>query len=136
MTENAEKLMEKISENQEVLERVIDRIVMLEKTGALETLEDFAAFIKVAEDTLSDEIVKKNAELITNLGLVSAKFTSERALMLLDSIGDAICRCEKEPEPVGIVGLMRALSDPDVKLALGFLVNLAKSLGKALRERA
>ncbi len=136
MAENDEKIMEKISENQETLEKVIDRIVMLEKTGALETLQDFAAFIKVAEDTLSDEIVKKNAELITNLGLVSAKFTSERALMLLDSIGDAICRCEKEPEPVGIVGLMRALSDPDVKLAMGFLVNLAKSLGKALRERA
>ena len=136
MSEKAEKFIEKIAENEEILEKVVDRIVMLEKTGALKTLEDFAAFIKVAEDTLSDEIVKKNAELITNLSLVSAKFMNDKSLALLDAMGDAICRCEKEPEPVGLVGLMRALSDPDVKLAMGFLVNLAKSLGKALRERA
>lgn len=136
MSEKAEKFIEKIAENEEILEKVVDRIVMLEKTGALKTLEDFASFIKVAEDTLSDEIVKKNAELITNLSLVSAKFMNDKSLALLDAMGDAICRCEKEPEPVGLVGLMRALSDPDVKLAMGFLVNLAKSLGKALRERA
>ncbi len=36
---------------------------MLEKTGALSTLEDLAAFVKVAEDTLSDEIVKKNGRM-------------------------------------------------------------------------
>ncbi len=136
MGEKGERLMEKLEENHEIIEKIIDRIVILEKTGALKTLEDLAAFVKVAEDTLSDEIVKKNAELITNLSLISAKFTSERSLVLLDSIGDAICRCEREPEPVGLAGLIRALSDPDVKLAMGFLVNLAKSLGQALRERA
>lgn len=32
---------------------------------------------------MSDEIVKKNAELITNISLISSKFTSENALKLI-----------------------------------------------------
>lgn len=136
MEDKAQELLEKLLENHEELGKLIDKIILLEKTGALDTLADLAAFVKVAQDTLSDEIIKKNSELITNLGLISAKFTSDNALVLIDAIGDAICRCEKQPEPVGITGLLKALTDPDVKLAMGFLINLAKNLGRAIRERA
>ncbi|WP_456369565.1 DUF1641 domain-containing protein [Geoglobus sp.] len=136
MEDRAEKIVEKLMENQDAIERLIDKIILLEKTGAIDTLADLASFIKVAEDTLSDEIIKKNAELVANLGLISAKFTSDNALRLIDAVGDAICRCDKEPEPVGVTGLLRALNDPDVKYAFGFLINVAKALGRSLRERA
>jgi len=136
MEDKAGRVMEKIEENEEILERVIERIVMFEKTGVLKSLQDLASLIKAFEDMLSDEIVRKNAEMITNLGLVSAKFVNEDVLMLLNSVSDAIRRFREDKEQVGIIGLIKALSDPDVKLALGFLVNIAKSLGKALRERA
>ncbi len=136
MEERSGKLMEKIEENHEILERVVERIVMLERTGVLKSLENLASLVKAFEDMLTDDIVKKNAELITNLGLVSAKFTNDEFLTLLNSIGDAIYEFKEKQESVGIIGLMRALSDPDVKLALGFLVNLAKSLGKTLKKQA
>ncbi|MBE8540448.1 DUF1641 domain-containing protein [Geoglobus acetivorans] len=136
MEDKTQELVEKLLENQDTIEKILEKIILLEKTGALDTLADLAAFVKVAQDTLSDEIIKKNSELITNLGLVSAKFTSDNALMLIDAIGDAICRCDKEPEPVGLTGLLKAMNDPDVKFALGFLINMAKALGRALRERA
>ncbi|AIY89587.1 DUF1641 domain-containing protein [Geoglobus acetivorans] len=136
MEDKTQELVEKLLENQDTIEKILEKIILLEKTGALDTLADLAAFVKVVQDTLSDEIIKKNSELITNLGLVSAKFTSDNALMLIDAIGDAICRCDKEPEPVGLTGLLKAMNDPDVKFALGFLINMAKALGRALRERA
>ncbi len=129
-----ELLQKKIDENEEVLARAIDKLVWLEKSGSLDALIGFSALIKVLQDSISDEVVLKNAELINNLGLISAKFTNERALMLLNAIGDAICRCEKEPEPVGLTGLLAALRDPDVKIALGMLVNILKELGKNLRK--
>ncbi|MEM0022763.1 MAG: DUF1641 domain-containing protein, partial [Archaeoglobaceae archaeon] len=40
--------------------------------------------------------------------------------------------CESEPQPVGLIGLIRALRDPDVKKAIGILLNIAKELGKQI----
>lgn len=94
-------------ENKEYLAEAIDKLVWLEKSGNLDAL-------------------------LANIGLISTKFTSDRALMIFNALGDAICRCEKEPEPIGVVGLMRALREPEVQKALGMLVNIARELGKNL----
>jgi hypothetical protein len=38
------------------------------------------------------------------------------------------------PAPVGMVGLLKAVGDPDVQRALGFLVTFAERFGRQLRE--
>ncbi len=114
----------------EYIEGAIDKLVWLEKSGNLDAIIGFVAFIKIIQDSISDAVVDRNMEMLSNIGLISTKFTSDRALMLFNALGDAICRCEKEPEPVGLIGLMKALREPEVQKALGMLLNIAKELGK------
>ncbi len=125
-----EPLLKKISENREYLEDVVDKLVWLEKSGNLDAIIGFAAFIKIIHDSISDAVVDRNMEMLANIGLISTKFTSDRTLMLLNALGDAICRCEKQPEPVGLIGLMKALREPEVQKTLGMLLNIARELGK------
>ena len=128
--EELEPIVKKISDNKEELIRAIDKLVWLEKSGNLDALLGFSALIKIVQDSISDAVVDRNVEVLANLGLISTKFTSDRALMLFNALGDAICRCEKEPEPIGLLGLLKALREPEVKKALGMLVNIARELGK------
>jgi uncharacterized protein YjgD (DUF1641 family) len=125
-----EPLLTKIIENRDSLAEAVDKLVWLEKSGNLDALLGFSALIKIIQDSISDAVVDRNMEIITNLGLISTKFTSDRALMLFNALGDAICRCEREPEPVGVVGLLKALREPEVQKALGMLINIARELGK------
>lgn len=127
-----EPLIKKMVENEEYLAEAIDKLVWLEKSGNLDALLGFSALIKIVQDSISDAVVDRNMEMLANIGLISTKFTSDRALMIFNALGDAICRCEKEPEPIGVVGLMRALREPEVQKALGMLVNIARELGKNL----
>lgn len=127
-----EPLLKKISENKDYLAEAIDKVVWLERSGNLDALLGFSALIKIVQDSISDAVVEKNMEMLTNIGLLSTKFTSDRALMLLNALGDAICRCEKDPEPVGLMGLMKALREPEVQKALGMLINIARELGKSV----
>ncbi len=130
LVKQLEPLIKKIAENQEHLVEAIDKLVWLEKSGNLDALLGFSALIKIVQDSISDAVVERNMEMLSNIGLISTKFTSDRALILLNALGDAICRCEKEPEPVGMVGLMKALREPEVQKALGMLLNIARELGK------
>ena len=42
----------------------------------------------------------------------------------------------RDAKPVGLAGLLKALRDPDVRLALGIAVALAKAVGRCLRSEA
>lgn len=39
-----------------------------------------------------------------------------------------------DPKTLGVMGLMRSLKDPDVNRALGFVLSIAKSLGRELKN--
>ncbi len=130
VVEELEPLLKKIAENREHLAEAIDKLVWLEKSGNLDALLGFSALIKIVQDSISDAVVERNMEMLSNIGLISTKFTSDRALKLFNALGDAICRCEREPEPVGLIGLMKALREPEVQKALGMLLNIARELGK------
>ncbi|MEM3762778.1 MAG: DUF1641 domain-containing protein, partial [Archaeoglobaceae archaeon] len=81
-----------------------------EKSGNLDAIIGFASLIKIVQDSISDTVVDRTSEILSNLGLL----------------------CEREPQLVGLIGLIRALRDPDVKKAIGILLNIAKELGKQI----
>ncbi|AGK60248.1 hypothetical protein Asulf_00214 [Archaeoglobus sulfaticallidus PM70-1] len=124
------EILKNLAENKDDINGVIDKLVWLEKSGNLESILGFAALIKIFQDTLSDEVVAKNAEMISNIGLIASKFSSDNSLKLFNAIGDAICRCSGEAEPVGLFGLLKALREPEVQKALGMLVKIAREMGK------
>uniref|UniRef100_A0A7J2TII9 DUF1641 domain-containing protein n=1 Tax=Archaeoglobus fulgidus TaxID=2234 RepID=A0A7J2TII9_ARCFL len=127
-----EEIEKKIEENWEAILKAIDKLVWLEKSGSLDAIVGFISLIKIIQDSISDAVVDKTSEVLSNLGLISAKFTNDRAMMLFNALGDAICRCKKEPEPVGLIGLIKSLREKEVQKTLGMLINIARELGKQI----
>ena len=56
------------------------------------------------------------------------------ALHVLSSLNRAVEDASRSTRSVGMFGALRSLRDPDVRLALGFLLEVAGSLGRALAE--
>jgi uncharacterized protein YjgD (DUF1641 family) len=60
------------------------------------------------------------------------RFKNDRAMMLFNAIGNAICRHEKDLKSVGLISLITALRDKEVRKTLGMLVNIARGLVKRI----
>ncbi len=62
-----------------------------------------------------------------------------KTVQLLGQVGDSLVETEKDfkasPKKVGLFGLWSALSDPDIQLGLGFLVEFGKRLGQKLKNQ-
>ena len=57
------------------------------------------------------------------------------ALQIIGGLGRALIdTAAARPAPIGIIGLLKALGDPDTQRALGFLMNFAARFGSRLPE--
>lgn len=129
--------------------------------AAVRRLEGAAANVPVMVATVTDivdSVIARLAERGFDVdqrmrALVEAAdhLTSPRALDALASVlqsdimahqttevvgrmGRAIVHAEHAAKPVGMWGLMRALRDPEIQRAAGFLVAMARRFGEELRE--
>jgi|Deesub1362B_J571_1020462.scaffolds.fasta_scaffold00177_54 uncharacterized protein YjgD (DUF1641 family) len=128
-----EKLMliaDTAAKNSEEIVSAINKLIWLERSGTLDALISAGALIKIMQDSITDEVVARNAEMLANLGLIMSKLSDEKAMNMLNAMADAICRCEGDIKPAGFRELIKALRDEDVKKSLGMLLNLAKELGR------
>lgn len=67
--------------------------------------------------------------------LLSSSILDPETLAVISRMADALKESRGQPpERVGPMGLVRALRDPDVQRATGFLVTFARKLGASLRE--
>ncbi|WP_336036731.1 DUF1641 domain-containing protein [Halobacterium yunchengense] len=133
-TEETVGLAEAVGEHGGELEDALESLVVLEETGALDELVELAGVASLLTAALDDEMVRSLAATGSSLGEVADTAadddTSDGLETLLASVGDA----EGEPpERVGPVGLVKAVRDPDVQYGLGYVVALARALGRAQR---
>ena len=57
------------------------------------------------------------------------------SVAIVGSIGSALADCQADPpRAIGITGLLRAMRDPDVQQALGFLVSFGRRFGANLNK--
>jgi uncharacterized protein YjgD (DUF1641 family) len=57
------------------------------------------------------------------------------ALQIIGGLGRALIdTASARPAPIGVIGLLRALGDPDIQRALGFLMNFAARFGSRLPQ--
>ncbi|MEZ4361294.1 MAG: DUF1641 domain-containing protein [Kofleriaceae bacterium] len=63
--------------------------------------------------------------------LVASRLLDPAALAVLDQLAAALADAAPAP-PVGAWGALRALRDPDVQRALGFMLGVARTLGQHL----
>jgi hypothetical protein len=77
-----------------------------------------------------------DAEKVRELdALLRSGVLAPATLRVVGELGQALTETAASPQtPVGLVGLLKALGQPDVQRALGFLITFAERFGRRLRE--
>lgn len=125
------ELADAVDGNEADLAELLDRV---------DEVNDLLDVLALGTQAMDDEMVQTLAATGGNLGAL-ADAAAEPATVrgvesLLHAVGDATGDLEEPPEKVGIVGLLRAMRDPEVQAGLGYLVAVSKHLGRDLTRRS
>lgn len=130
-TPEAAQLGEAAGENAEDMADAIEGVAELQRSGTLEDLMAMADLIALASNAMDDEMVTELAATGTTLGEVADTASDDDVARTVESLLEAVGEAGAEPtEPVGAVGVVKALRDPEVKEGLGFFLSLAKAVGQ------
>ncbi|UHQ98047.1 DUF1641 domain-containing protein (plasmid) [Natrinema zhouii] len=133
-TPEAARLGEATGENADDLADAIEALARLQRSGALDDLLAMADLLALASNAMDDEMVTDLAATGTRLGEVADTAMDDDVARTLESLLEAVGEAGSEPaEFVGPIGVVKALRNPDVKAGLGFLLSLAKVLGRTTR---
>ncbi|ELY66348.1 DUF1641 domain-containing protein [Natrinema versiforme] len=133
-TPEAARLGEATGENADELADAIETLARLQRSGTLDDLLAMADLLALASNAMDDEMVTDFAATGTRLGEVANTATDDDVARTLEGLLEAVGEAGSEPaDPVGPIGVAKALRDPDVKAGLGFLLSLAKAMGRTTR---
>ncbi|WP_267641490.1 DUF1641 domain-containing protein [Haloarchaeobius amylolyticus] len=125
------RLAEAVGRDGEDLAAAVETISELQRNGTLDDLAAMADLLALMNGAVDDDMVMRLAKTGSSLGELAdtaAEPDTVRGLeRMLDAVGDASV---EESEPVGVIGLAKATRDPEVKQGLGYLLALAKALGR------
>jgi len=128
------KLMEKLAENGDAILSAMDRLVYLENSGVLEELVEMSGMVsgikRFPEEFLDrdvQEVLSKNLELLLSFAMA----VDDEMIIYIEKLIEAFKKT-KDYKPAGFTGALKALRDPDVQKAIGFMLAFAKNLGKIL----
>jgi uncharacterized protein YjgD (DUF1641 family) len=123
-----------VGQNGDELATTIDRLATLQHTGTLDSLLEVADALALATDAADDDMLTTLAATGTSLGTVAAATADDDVrdglLDVIEGVGRANAA---DAAPVGAVGLLQALRDPEVQAGLGYLVAVARGIGAANR---
>ncbi|MFB6106497.1 MAG: DUF1641 domain-containing protein [Halobacteriaceae archaeon] len=129
------RLAESVGENGEDLTAALETMVELQRTGTLDDLVELANAASLATSALDDEMVVTLARAGGSLGEVADEAadrdTARGLATLLGAVGDA-SDPDADPERLGPWGLVKATRDPEVQYGLGYVVAIARALGRAV----
>jgi uncharacterized protein YjgD (DUF1641 family) len=136
-TEETVRLSASVGENGDELASALETLVELERDGTLDDLESVAHTVSLMSGALDDDMVVSLARTGGALGEVADEAADPDTVRgmqtLLRAVGDA-GETQSELKPVGAVGLVRALRDPEVKAGMAFLVALARGVGREIER--
>ncbi|QOJ78730.1 DUF1641 domain-containing protein [Infirmifilum lucidum] len=119
-------------EHVESVNKVLDVLARMNELGILDA----------AKDILDPEVIGRLSSLLLTPGTLRLLDHLDDLLDMLGSVDyealkenlpllvDALKSIPKEPKPIGLVGLLKALNDPEVQRGLGVAVELLKALGR------
>lgn len=130
-------LGESVGENADDLAGALETLARLEREGTLDTLAGLADVVALAEGALDDDMVTDMAATGATLGGVAATAGDEEVAAGLENVLRAVGEAETAGhERVGTFGLLRAMRDPEVKAGMGYLVALARAIGREDHQEA
>ncbi|MFW6048778.1 MAG: DUF1641 domain-containing protein [Candidatus Bipolaricaulota bacterium] len=121
-----EELQEAIAQNPEAVAGFIER---------LDLTNQLLDVVSLGTRAMDDEMVVNLVGMVGRLGELLEPASNENTIAGLDKLLNAVAEAsdpDNPPDKVGLMGLMKAVNDPDVQKALGFVIKLAKTLGKKL----
>ncbi|ODR81498.1 hypothetical protein BG842_04110 [Haladaptatus sp. W1] len=132
-TKETVELTESVGANGAELTEALETLVRLQKSGTLDELAALADLLPLASGALDDEMISTLVDAGSSLGEVADTASDPDTVRgmetVLQAVGDA-SDAESPPERVGVVGLLRATRDPEVQAGLGFVLAIAKALGR------
>jgi uncharacterized protein YjgD (DUF1641 family) len=126
--ELSQELKRVIAENPEALAGFIRRLDLTNE------LLDVAS---LGKEAMNDEMVSSIVGTATRLGELADSASDPKTVKNLDRLLSGLREAsepENRPGSTGTLAMLGQLNDPDVRRGLGFLLGLAKSLGKSLEE--
>ena len=134
-TDETVALAETIGENGDELQDALETLLVLQRSGTLDELAELAEVGSLATAALDDEMVTSLAGTGAALGEVAQTAADEDTRNGIETLLAGLGEAEREPaEPVGPVGLLRGLRDPDVQYGLGYLLAIAGAVGSERAE--
>lgn len=134
-TEESVRLGEAVGQNAAELADGVESVAELQRTGTLDDLLELAEIASLATAAMDDEMVQSLASTGTRLGELADTAADEDVASGLENaliaVGEAT---SEEPERIGVVGLFKALRDPDVQAGLGVVIALSGALGRAMTD--
>jgi uncharacterized protein YjgD (DUF1641 family) len=130
-TEQTVRFAALVGENGDDLAAALETLVDLQRAGALDELVGIVDALSLLTAALEDGMVTELARTGSRLGEVADEASDPAAVRgltrLLRAVGDAETA---DHDPVGTVGLLRATRDRDVRSGLGYLLALARAVGR------
>jgi len=131
------QLGDAVGDNADALAEGVETVVQLQESGTLDDLAAFADTVSLLQAAMDDEMVTTLTGTGARLGELADTASDEDVAAgletVLTSVGDAT---SDEVEPVGLIGLARAMRDPEVKAGMGVALTLLKGLGRATTDGA
>ncbi|MFC6875339.1 helical membrane plugin domain-containing protein [Halobellus marinus] len=129
------RLTASVGQHGDELATTVERLAALERTGTLDRLFELADALALVTDAADDEMIETLTETGTALGEVADTAADDEVRTTLTHLLAGIGQADTDAaEPVGAVGLLRALRDPEVKAGMGYLVALARGVGNETIE--
>jgi uncharacterized protein YjgD (DUF1641 family) len=120
-----------IGTNGAALDDALESLVALQQSGTLDELMELAGVLSLLTAALDDEMVRSLAATGSSLGEVAESAADENARDGIQTTLTALGEADGEPpERVGPVGLLKASREPEVQHGLGYLVAVARAIGR------
>jgi uncharacterized protein YjgD (DUF1641 family) len=106
-----------------------DHLQKFEEDGTLDFVKEGVKVLRNVSTAFTPEDVRLLGENIVHILMTVRNLTQPEVLNLADRATTTL-KEKTTPAPVGTVGLLRAMRDPEVKRGTGILVELLRSLGR------
>lgn len=107
---------------------IVDGVIARLAANGFDLDERMRALLQAADHLTSPRALDALASVL------QSEIMAHQTTEVIGRVGRAIVHAEHEATPVGIWGLMRALRDPEVQRAAGFMIAMARRFGEELRE--
>jgi uncharacterized protein YjgD (DUF1641 family) len=108
----------------DIVDGVIDRLA----ARGIDVDDRMRALLRAADHLTSPRALDALASVL------SSEILAHQTTEVIGRMGRAIVSAEHEARPVGMWGLLRALRDPEIQRAAGFLIAMARRFGEELES--